>query len=223
MRLYILCEGQTEDRFVKEVLAPHLLPLNIYATPIICETKRTAGKKYKGGVSKYNKIRAELEILCKGDPTAFVTTMLDYYKLPNETPGKDDAKGDIYKIATEIEAAVNANLGGQRNLIVNLIVHEFEGLLFSNISAFEGEANADDKTLMELANIKNSFPTPEHINDSETTAPSKRILKLLPEYSKTLNGIPIAKRIGIEKMAAECQHFRAWLENIQALGQEGVQ
>ena len=51
MRLYILCEGQTEDRFVKEILAPHLLRLNIFATPIICETKRTVGKKYKGGVS----------------------------------------------------------------------------------------------------------------------------------------------------------------------------
>jgi len=219
MRLYVLCEGQTEDRFVKEVLAPYLLPQNVYATSIICETKRTAGKKYKGGVSKYSKIRAELEILCKGDPTAFVTTMLDYYKLPNDTPSKD-AKGDIYNVVTEIEAAIKANLGGQHNLLANLIVHEFEGLLFSDVSAFNGEAKADDKTILELAHIRNCFTTPEHINDSEATAPSKRILKLLPEYSKTLNGIPIAKRIGIEKIAAECQHFRAWLENIQALIQE---
>jgi len=219
MRLYVLCEGQTEDRFVKEILAQYLLPLNIYAKPIICETKRTVSKKYKGGVSKYSKIKAELEILCKGDPTAFVTTMLDYYKLPSDTPGKD-AKGDIYKVATEIETAVNANIGGQRNLLVNLILHEFEGLLFSDVSAFDGETRADDKILLELASIKNSFPTPEHINDSETTAPSKRIKKLLPEYSKTLNGIQIAKRIGIEKMAEECQHFRAWIKNIQTLGQE---
>jgi len=222
MRLYILCEGQTEDRFVKEILTPYLLPLNIFATPIICETKRVAGKKYKGGVSKYCKIKAELEILCKGDPTAFVTTMLDYYKLPSDTPGKGTT-GDIYKVASEIETAVNANLGGQHNLLINLIIHEFEGLLFSDVSAFNGEARADAKTLLELARINNNFPTPEHINDSETTAPSKRIKKILPEYSKTLNGIPIAKRIGIDKIAEECQHFRAWLENIQALGQEGAQ
>ena len=221
MRLYILCEGQTEDRFVKEILAPYLLPLNIYAESKILVTKRTAGKIFKGGVSKYSKIRTELEILCKGDPTAFVTSMLDYYKLPSDTPGKD-AKGDICKIASEIEAAVNANLGGQRNLLVNLIIHEFEGLLFSDVSAFNGEAKANNKTLLELAQIKKDFPTPEHINDSEMTAPSKRIKKILPEYSKTLNGIPIAKRIGIEKIAAECQHFRAWLENIRALGQEGA-
>jgi len=54
MRLYILCGGQTEDRFVKELLAPYLLPQNIFATPIICETKRSASKKNKGGVSKYS-------------------------------------------------------------------------------------------------------------------------------------------------------------------------
>ena len=221
MRLYVLCEGQTEDRFIKEVLAPHLLPLNIFAVPIICETKRTVGKKYKGGVSKYSKIKTELEILCKGDPTAFVTTMLDYYKLPNDTPSKD-AKGDIYKVATEIETAVKEDLGGQRNLFINLTIHEFEGLLFSDVSAFNGEAKADDKALLELTRIKSSFPTPEHINDSEMTAPSKRIMKILPEYSKTLNGIQIAKRIGIKKIAGECKHFRAWLENIQALGQEGI-
>jgi len=196
---------------VKEILAPYLLNSDILATPINL-----------GGVSRYAKIRKDLETLCKGDPTAFITSMLDYYKLPNDTPGKETA-GDILEKANVIEAAVNANLGGQRNLLVNLIVHEFEGLLFSDVSAFNGEAKANDKALLELAHIRSSFPAPGHINDSEMTAPSKRIKKILPVYSKTLNGIPIAKRIGIDKIAEECQHFRAWLENIKALGQENVQ
>jgi len=150
--------------------------------------------------------------------------MLDYYKLPKDTPGKG-ATGDIYKIADEIETAVNANLGGQRNLFVNLVIHEFEGLLFSDVSAFRGEAGADDKAILELARIKNDpkFPTPEHINDSEMTAPSKRIKNILPKYNKTLNGIPIAKRIGIEKIVEKCPHFKAWIENILALGREGAQ
>jgi len=222
MRLYILCEGQTEDRFVKEVLRPYLQNHYIFATPIICETKRTAGKKYKGGVSKYSKIRTELEILCKGDPTAFVTTMFDYYKLPSDTPGKG-ATGDIFKIAQEIEAAIKSNLYGMRNLLVNLVVHEFEGLLFSDVTAFQGVAKADNKAIMELGRIRSSFPSPEHINDSEATAPSKRIINVLPEYSKTLNGIEVAKRIGIEKLAEECQHFGAWLENVKAWAKEGCE
>jgi hypothetical protein len=221
MRLYILCEGQTEDRFVKEVLSPYLLNSKIYALPIIFETKRTVGKKYKGGVSKYSKIRKELDTLCKGDPTAFVTTMLDYYKLPSDTPGKGTT-GDVHKAAQEIEAAVKSNLGGLRNLHVNLILHEFEGLLFSDVTAFLGVAKADEKTLMELGRIKSSFKSPEHINDSEETAPSKRIARILPEYSKTLDGIEIAKSIGIDKIVEECPHFKAWLENIKALQGEGA-
>ena len=220
MRLYILCEGQTEESFVKEILSPYLQILDIYAKPIICETKRTASKKYKGGVSKYSKIRAELEILCKGDPTAFTTTMLDYYKLPRDTPGKD-SMGDIYEVAQGIEVAVKSNLGGLRNLLVNLTLHEFEGLLFSDVNAFQGVAKADNNIVMELRRIKSGFPSPEHINDSEMTAPSKQIKKILPEYSKTLNGIEIAKRIGIDKIAEECQHFRIWLENIKVLAKGG--
>ena len=216
MRLHILCEGQTEDRFIKEVLAPYLLGVNIYAKSTILKTKRTANKTYKGGVSTYSKIKSELEILCKGDPTAFVTTMFDYYKLPSDTPGKGTA-GDIYKVAQEIETAIKDNLGGLRNLLVNLTLHEFEGLLFSDVSAFLGVAKADNNIVMELGRIKSGFTSPEHINDSETTAPSKRIAKILPEYSKTLNGIEITKNIGVGKIAEECQHFKTWLENIKAL------
>lgn len=216
MRLYILCEGQTEDRFVKEVLYPHLLHSDIYAMPIICATKKNVDGKYKGGVSKYSKIRKELEILCKSDPTSFVTTMFDYYKLPKDTPGKN-ASGDIYKIAQEIESSINADLGMPKNLLVNLVLHEFEGLLFSDVTVFLGKAKADNKAVMELERVKDSFPSPEHINDSDDTVPSKRIRRILPEYSKILDGIVIAKNIGLDKIAEECPHFKAWLEAIKTL------
>jgi len=212
MRLYVLCEGPTEERFAKELLAPYLLNDNIYTNAINL-----------GGVSRYAKIRKALETLCKGDTSAYVTTMLDYYKLPKDTPGKYTA-ADAFADAKSIDAAVNADLGGCRNLFINLIVHEFEGLLFSDVSAFSGEAKASEKDLMELARIKNDpkFPTPEHINDSEMTAPSKRILNILPKYVKTLNGLTIAKRITIEKIADECPHFRAWIEKIKAFAKEGA-
>jgi len=75
---------------------------------------------------------------------------------------------------------------------------------------------------MTLGRIKSKFQTPEHINDSEATAPSKRIKKVLPEYSKTLNGIPVAKRIGIDKISGECRHFKEWVESIKALAKDGV-
>jgi hypothetical protein len=148
--------------------------------------------------------------------------MFDYYKLPSDTPGKSET-GDVYKVAQGIEDAVKSDLGGLQNLFVNLILHEFEGLLFSDVSAFLGVAKADNKTVMELVQIKNDFPSPEHINDSEATAPSKRILRILPEYSKTFDGIEIAKHIGVDKIAAECPHFKTWLGGIKAMAREGTQ
>lgn len=55
------------------------------------------------------------------------------------------------------------------------------------------------------------FPTPEHVNNSEQTAPSKRILQLYPEYQKVTDGTIIAKSIGINKMIEKCQHFADWI------------
>ena len=57
--------------------------------------------------------------------------------------------------------------------------------------------------------------TPEHINGAYATAPSRRILKVLPKYIRTIDGIEVAKRIGLEKMAQECLHFGRWLKKIE--------
>ena len=57
--IYIYCEGQTEEIFINEVLYPYLFNFGVAVYPIICTTKRTGAKKYKGGVSDYNKIKKE--------------------------------------------------------------------------------------------------------------------------------------------------------------------
>ena len=50
IRLGISVEGQTEERFVKDLLAPHLVGFGVYATPIVVTTSRSAsGQKAKGG------------------------------------------------------------------------------------------------------------------------------------------------------------------------------
>jgi len=94
----------------------------------------------------------------------------------------------------------------------NLILHEFEGLLFSDVSAFEGIANNDAVTV--LHDIRASAPTPEHINELPETAPSKHIKKAIPGYSKISDGIDIAEQIGIDKISIECRHFANWLAKL---------
>ena len=63
--IYIYCEGPTEESFINAVLYPYFLGMGIYVCPIVCETRRDANRKYRGGVSRYAKVKNELMILCK--------------------------------------------------------------------------------------------------------------------------------------------------------------
>ena len=52
--IYVYCEGQTEETFINEVLAPYVFyNAGLSLMPIVCETKRTPQKKYKGGIVDY--------------------------------------------------------------------------------------------------------------------------------------------------------------------------
>ena len=208
--VYIYCEGQTEESFVNDVLYPYFSRMDIYVTPIIHKTKRTPTKAFKGGVSRYAPIKDELIKLCQ-DSNSIVATMFDYYAMPDDTPSIDHQDIDIYKRVDFIENAVNVDIGC-KNLLFNLVLHEFEALLFSEPQAFEHIAN--DRVVRQLQAIRNSAETPEHINNSAETAPSKRIQNVVNGYSKVRQGIIVAKYIGIDKMMSECKHFSAWINKI---------
>ena len=63
-----------------------------------------------------------------------------------------------------------------------------------------------------------SFSSPEEINDSPETAPSKRVEALIPGYQKPLMGTLAALEIGLEKIRDACPHFNNWLSQIEAFG-----
>jgi len=212
-RIYILCEGQTEEDFINIVLYPYFYNVGIIATPIICTTKRTHTKKHKGGLSTFGKIEKELSRLCSEHPNEMVTTMFDLYALPHDTPGIGNKIDDVYEKAKFIENAITEKIGNTYgNMLFNLTLHEFEGLLFSYVPAFQ--SITDSNTLAVLQKIRDAVPTPEHINDSPATAPSKQILKVIPAFSKVADGIDIAAEIGIFKIKSECQHFASWLDKL---------
>ena len=134
-RVMILCEGQAEEQFVKRILSPYFIPQNIYVTPVVLPTKRylNGGKGKLGGVSTYAKISRELRLLCR-DSGAFITSMLDYFRLPADTPCMDLQRANTYQHVAEIEAAIDRDIQSP-NCHANLIVHEYEALLFSDPSA----------------------------------------------------------------------------------------
>lgn len=213
-RVYLLVEGQTEEAFVNELLVPHYARLGLYLIPIIVSTS----PGYKGGVVSYAKIKPQIDKLCKQDAGAHVTTLFDLYALPGDFPGKSSPAypntGNGQRKAEFLEAELAKDIA-QRNFIPNLLVHEFEALLFVQIDAFE-QWTDDDRVLEPLRAIRGTT-SPEDINDSPHTAPSKRILATMAGYQKTFHGPLIACDIGLDAMRRECPHFAEWLQKIEAL------
>jgi hypothetical protein len=213
-RLYLLVEGQTEEAFVNELLVPHYARQGLYLMPIIVSTS----PGHKGGVVSYGKVKPQIEKLCKQDAAAHVTTLFDFYALPGDFPGKASAdyptRGSGRQKAQFLETALDQDIC-QRNFIPNLLVHEFEALLFVRVEAFAGWTNED--RVLEPLRAVSATTEPEDINDSPQTAPSKRILAAMPGYQKTLHGPLIACDIGLDAMRAGCPHFAGWLNRIESL------
>ena len=207
--LFVCCEGKTEEAFVEKVLAPYFKDMGVCVTP--------SGMK---GVSSLDRVKKHITGFCLSYPNSLVTTMIDYYGLQKVIPTLILTEGDIYKRVQAIEKKVKEELSSLNNLYFNIVLHEFEGLLFSDVSAFAGIAN--NSQLLELRNIRRRAATPEHINDKYETAPSRRIFSHIPDYSKIRNGVEIAQRIGIDKMTDECVHFRQWIAKLTAWAKEGA-
>ena len=102
-------------------------------------------------------------------------------------------------------------------LIPYVQMHEFEALLFSDTSIL---AASNMKVYKQLDDALQSFSCPEEINDNEQTHPSKRIMKLFIGYQKVLDGINIAREIGLAKIRQECPHFNEWITKLEDIGNQ---
>ena len=213
-RCLILVEGPTEEGFVKELLVPKFEPLDFHLTPIVLITKKIkSGGKYTGGVTSYAKMRADLGRLL-ADPGALVTTMIDYYGLPLDTPGMANRpiSSPVHQVR-HVEEAIFKDLKSPRNLIPFLALHEFEALLFADPVITATVIPAPDKA-SELIAVAGGL-APEDINEHVDTAPSKRLMKVFPTFKKTLHGPIAAERIGLAAIRARCPHFDRWLSRLE--------
>lgn len=216
-KVIVLVEGQTEEKFVKEVLNSHFNNHGKYLMPTIINTRIVkSGPNFKGGILSYGQVKRDLVRLLGDTSACCVTTMFDLYGLPSEFPGRDDAPPKPYERVVHIEAAFAKDIDHKR-FLSNLILHEFEGLLFTMPAEIARALNEPDRE-PELTKIRTSFQTPEEINDNPKTAPSKRLKGLFPVYNKPFYGMVISKRIGLNAIRTECPHFHQWvsrLENLQ--------
>jgi hypothetical protein len=218
-RLYIICEGQTEERFVNDVLAPHLQKFNVHAVA------RCWGKRgQKGGGNSYDRVQNDIEkwIAQEGhDKNVYFTVMIDLYGFPKQgrsvydeeienTPEKSQK---IEKLEQKMLARVN----NFYRFIPYIQLHEFEALLFSNLDVLKQYFVQKEKEINKLATETKGL-MPEEINETPDGAPSKRLDKYLGyAKQKTSAGPLIAGVIGIEEIKNECPNFKKWvtkLENI---------
>jgi hypothetical protein len=216
-RALVLVEGQTEERFVKDVLGPAFWPRGLYLSPTILVTKRVKdGPNFKGGVTRFARFENDVLKLMRARG-AVVTTILDYYGLPLDFPGMNTRPtGTSRQRVEHVEQAISAYFGSPANFVPFLALHEYEAWLFASPSALSGVMN-DPTKQADIEAIRQSVSTPEEINDDPEWAPSKRILKLFPSYQKVAHGPMAAGRIGLERIRAECPHFDRWLSVLEGI------
>jgi hypothetical protein len=228
---YFIVEGRTEEEFVKEILKPFLETKQIFVQGVeqVITGRTHIGKYCKGGGNNYeyykNHLLKRMKQFKKRDDLYF-TTMLDLYALPKTFPNYEtyiDEK-DKYKKVDALEKAFKNDIK-QNNFIPYIQLHEFETLLFSDLNKFKeyyiDEDNIDQKVLALKSDVK-GYDNIELINESESTAPSKRIENFFSQYcsEKATVGLYVALEIGLDKMRKECKHFNEWIKKLENLTQK---
>lgn len=220
IRLNIVAEGQTEQRFIDRIIKPHLASLDVFVS---CRPVRTSskGKIYSGGISSFSKLRRDIMRWVREDERqdARFTTMLDRYGLPRDFPGIEAARNlaDPYQAVEDLERSFKNEIADRR-FIPYLQLHEFEAILLARPEAFSRRfLNANIDALRDLVK---GVDSPERIDDGEKTSPSKRIIQIVPEYAyqKAVAGPLIAEEIGLDQIRSRCPHFDEWLSKLESLG-----
>lgn len=224
-RLLIHVEGETEETFINEIIRPHL-----YRHGYLTVSARLVGnarqRDRRGGIRAWTPVRKDIVNHLKEDPYCLATTMVDYYALPRQGdkawPGRDIAgtlpfSQKAITVENALLADINHELGERfdsQRFIPFVMIHEFEGLLFSDCERFSRGIGRPELA-EEFQAIRDQFASPEEINDSPVTAPSKRVEGLVTGYEKPLLGTLAVLEIGLDAIRSECPHFNSWLTSLE--------
>ena len=213
LNVIVIVEGQTEARFVKEVLAPYWAQRGIYAFPTVVRTS----PQQRGGDIRFDRLKVYIRNHLLQRTDTLVATFVDYYGL-KEWPGKEKtpAHATPEQIADHLNKAARAEIArsypdcdSDRRYFPFIAVHEFEALLFSDPTTLAKELGIDEAAIEKLLDECNG--SPEQIDNHPATAPSKRLRAWNARYRKTLDGIRIAAQIGIDQMRERCPNFNKWM------------
>jgi hypothetical protein len=225
-RLLIHVEGETEEVFVNEVLGRRLLDAG-YERVGARLLGNARLRERRGGIRGWDVVKRDITRHLLEDRGSLSTTIVDYYALPHDGPKAWPGRAEASALppaqkATHVERALLADLAtdlgtgfDQRRFLPFVVMHEFEGLLFSDCEAFARGAG-QPAIEGQLREIRNQFNTPEDINDKPATAPSRRVEAVIHGYAKPLHGNLAALEVGLDRITTECPHFRTWILELEA-------
>ena len=220
--LVVLCEGETEMDFVRIVLQPHLIAFGVRVHPILFGKQvRHDTANFAGGVLNYAPVYKHITASLRqySSDQSRVTTLLDLYAFPTDFPDYEQyaSVANPYARVKQLEDAIRVKVNSAR-FIPNIQLHEFETLVLAKpdeiLNEFPG-MNVEAEVQALIQNIGDT--NPELINQTRDSAPSKRILKHIPGYSKRLMGPSIVGRIGISFLKSKCPHFGKWIDTLENL------
>ena len=204
IRVCIICEGPTEKEFVENFLYPLLLEKDVFVY-----TDNLRGNVSADRIARF--VRRDYS------DYDYISTLVDFYGFQqSHATDKASLEQEIMRAAR----ALFSNVNPSAKFLPYVQMYEFEGLLFSDVGHFEWVLLVDlaNEHQEHLQAIRNEFDTPEDINNSQQTAPSKRLESIFGgSYDKVQHGWIIAESIGLEKIREECPNFNQWLNWLESL------
>jgi hypothetical protein len=221
-RICVVCEGQTEETFVRDVLAPNFYPIGLNLIPELIQTS----SGYSGGALNYDRVKRHLRNTLRQSSAPIVTTFFDLYRLDRRFPGYEeslqcnDLPARLDFLNDSLSQDVVAEVGcSPRRFIAHIQPYEFEALLFSDVDVLTSIERAWRGAAEVLTEVRRTAESPEHINDRPDTKPSSHLQRELknPSYRKRLHGPMAAGKIGLSRIESECRFFASWIARLRAL------
>ena len=220
--IYIVVEGQTEQTFVRDVLAPQMAHKGIYLHPALI------GKPgHKGGDIRFDRAKNDIGNFLRQRNDTYISTMFDYFRIDSKWPGRREVRRQIRNGATltaihkaEILEAATRNeivsafsgCDSENRFVPYIEMHEFEALLFSDANILAEKTEID---VLQIRRIVEEHNNPEEINDDPEKTPAKRLEALKNGYRKVAMGKTVSEAIGIQAIRRQCPHFNNWLTKLE--------
>ena len=222
--VFLVVEGQAEERYFKTHFAPVYYPHGVFVDVTVMPNKRgIASRTHRGGRIGYDEcVKNIRRYLRTAAHCELVALVYDYYGLdPSFTTNLTLAANrpvSAPERAAAIRQRLEADIDDPRfHFFVQL--HEFEAYLFCRPDLFAAHHRSPALEQQMRRILADFNGQPEAINDGVATAPSKRIEQLLAPryYAKTTDGVAVAGAIGVADIREQCPAFDAFCQRLDRL------